>query len=55
MKKILVALCAFLVAGCSAIRHKQHTLFCVGACVHHEGETQKDAPPQKPAKQEKQT
>lgn len=54
--KYLTALLTVFLAGCTAIKHKQHTLFCVGACIHHEGDTQKEGagPPKKPGPSTKQ-
>ena len=44
---LTVALCASLLSGC-AFKSKQHSLFCAGACIHHEGEIEKGGEP-KPA------
>jgi len=49
--RIFTALALLLLAGCGALKTKQHTFFCVGACIHSEGEVEKEGgePPKKPA------
>jgi hypothetical protein len=49
--RIILAIALLSLTGCTAIKTKQHVLFCVGACIHHEGEVQKEGGelPKKPA------
>jgi len=53
MKTILtVGLCASLLVGCAIdVKRKGHGLFCVGACIHTQSDTEieKGGPPARPA------
>jgi len=47
----LLALAFTLSSGCANIKAKRHAIFCVGACIHVEGEAEKKGgePPKQPA------
>jgi len=51
MRRALLLVAVLSVSGCGAIKVRKHTLFCIGACIHSEGEVEKKGgePPKKPA------
>lgn len=53
MRRLLLLIAVLALAGCANLKAKRHGLFCVGACIHMEGEiakekgdTPKDAAPE---------
>lgn len=51
MKRALLLVAVLSVSGCATVKAKRHAIFCIGACIHVEGEAEKKGgePPKKPA------